>query len=165
MRIHRLIPTLMLACSLSVPAALAAQGVTTGAIGGTITDPAGNGIADVQIQVSNTSTGFATGTMSRAGGRFLIQGLEVGGPYTLTVRRIGFSPQTQTGLRVALSAVQRVDVKLVPQAVTISAVTVTASTADFSPTNTGTKSTVSDTMLQRLPTMKPGEFLTTTNEI
>lgn len=153
MRTHRLIPTLVLAALLSIPAALAAQGVTTGAIGGTVTDTAGNGLADVQVQVVNRSTGFTTGTMSRTGGRYLIQGLEVGGPYTLTVRRIGFAPQVQNDLRVGLSTVLKVDVKLVPQAVTISAVTVTVSTADFAPTNTGTKSTVSDTMLQRLPTI------------
>ena len=70
-----------------------AQGVTTGAISGTITNEQGQGVEAAQVQVVNRSNGSRTGTVTRSDGRFYIQGLEVGGPYTISVRRIGFTPR------------------------------------------------------------------------
>jgi hypothetical protein len=132
---------------------LEAQGVTTGAISGVVLDSAGTGLADAQIQVTNRSTGFTTATVSRAGGRFLAQGLEVGGPYSVTVRRLGFSPQTRNDLMVSLGENVRVEFRLQAQATALAAVQVVATPTDFSPSNQGTKTTLSDTALKRLPTL------------
>ncbi|MBA2687643.1 MAG: TonB-dependent receptor [Gemmatimonadaceae bacterium] len=132
----------------------AAQGVTTGAFAGTVTDANGAGIANAQVQVTNRSTGFSTGGLTREGGSFLVQGLETGGPYTVTVRRIGYQPITRDNLLIRLSTTTRVDLTLTQQAAQLSGVVVsaTASTSDITPTNTGTKTTLSDTIIQRLPT-------------
>ena len=43
--------------------------------------------ADAHIRVLNTTTGFAVEADAR-NGRFIVQGLEVGGPYVLLVRRV-----------------------------------------------------------------------------
>jgi hypothetical protein len=133
---------------------VAAQGVTTGAIAGTVTDENGAGIANAQVQITNRSTGFSTGGLTREGGNFVVQGLETGGPYSLTVRRIGYQPTTRDNLTVGLSTTTRVDLKMTQQAAQLSGVTVTAQsiTSDITPTNTGTKTTLSDTVIQRLPT-------------
>ncbi len=133
---------------------VAAQGVTTGAIAGSVTDANGAGIANAQVQITNRSTGFSTGGLTRDGGNYVVQGLETGGPYTLTVRRIGYQPTTRDGLVVGLSATTRVDIKLTQQAAQLSGVVVSAaaSTSDITPSNTGTKTTLSDTVVQRLPT-------------
>ncbi|HXG69292.1 MAG TPA: TonB-dependent receptor [Gemmatimonadaceae bacterium] len=131
----------------------AAQGVTTGAISGSVTGPDGQPIEGAQIQISNRSTGFTAGGITRSGGNFYIQGLEVGGPYTVTVRRIGFEPQSRTNVNVGLSSTSRTDFTLNQQATTLSQVVVTAGTVgEISPSATGTKTTVSDTVIQRLPT-------------
>ena len=45
--------------------ALSAQGVTTGAIAGTVTDPQGAPMAGAQVQIVNRSTGFRTGNRAR----------------------------------------------------------------------------------------------------
>ena len=130
-----------------------AQGITTGAITGTVTGSGGEPIEGAQVQISNRSTGFTAGGISRSGGIFFVQGLEVGGPYTISIRRIGFEPQTRNNLNVALSASTRADFTLTPQATTLSEVVVRAETsADISPSAVGTKTTVSDTVIQRLPT-------------
>jgi outer membrane receptor for ferrienterochelin and colicin len=130
-----------------------AQGITTGAITGTVTGSGGEAIEGAQVQISNRSTGFTAGGISRANGIFFVQGLEVGGPYTVSVRRIGFEPQTRNNLNVGLSASTRADFTLTPQATTLSEVVVRAETSsDISPSAVGTKTTVSDTVIQRLPT-------------
>src|SRR5688572_6358903 len=77
------------AASVGGSAALA-QGVTTGAISGTVTGTGGAPVEGAQIQISNRSTGFTTGGITREGGSYYIQGLEVGGPYSVSVRRIGY---------------------------------------------------------------------------
>jgi outer membrane receptor for ferrienterochelin and colicin len=138
----------------ATPVAGRAQGVTTGAITGRVTGAGGEGLEAVQIQIVNRSTGFTTGSMTREGGRYLVQGLEVGGPYRVTARRIGFQPQTEDSVRVGLSQATRVDFTLAAQATTLSSVTVRAAAGTESgPTNTGTRTTVSDTAMQRLPTL------------
>ena len=130
----------------------AAQGITTGAISGFVLDSAGNGIEGAQIQVTNPNTGFSARTMSRLGGRYQIQGLEVGGPYTITARRIGFNPQTNSNLTVGLTQNLRSDFRLSAQATTLSGIEV-RSTVDISPSSAGTRTIVSDSALARLPNL------------
>src|SRR5437870_873424 len=86
------------------PTRLTAQGVTTGAISGTVTDAAGKPVENAQVQITNRSTGYRSGAMTRATGYYYVQGLEVGGPYTVSVKRIGYSPSERNGVTVSLSS-------------------------------------------------------------
>ena len=65
-----------------------AQGVTTVAIRGTVQFADGSDPEGARIVVRSMATGFVLNTEARRG-RFLVQGLEAGGPYTITVRGIG----------------------------------------------------------------------------
>src|SRR5688572_22080600 len=94
---------------LLVAATLSAQGVTTGAISGTVTNEQGAGIGDAQIQITNTSSGYSTAATTRDNGYYFVQGLEVGGGYVVRVRRIGYEPQERNGVTVTLSRATRVD--------------------------------------------------------
>lgn len=132
----------------------AAQGVTTGAISGIITDVSGAPVPSAQVQVINRSTGATNGATTRDNGQYTVVGLEVGGPYTIVVRRIGFEPGQRDGLRVTLGQTTRLDLQLRPQAVALSTVTVTAANNPvISPTKTGVSTLVSDSALRRLPTL------------
>jgi outer membrane receptor protein involved in Fe transport len=139
--------------SVFMAGAASAQGVTTGAIAGTVTDPQGQPVAQAAVQVTNRGTGFTTSVRTRANGQYLVQGLEVGGPYTVAVRAIGFQPFSRDNVDVNLSEATRVNAQLVAQAVELSAVTVTGTvTADFAPTRQGVATQISDTLVQRIPT-------------
>src|SRR5437764_1457887 len=85
-----------IAALVSGTASVSAQGVTTGAVAGQVTDAGGRPIADVQIVIRNAQTGFQTGSFTRNDGRYRVQNLESGGPYTVTARRIGLQAQTQS---------------------------------------------------------------------
>jgi hypothetical protein len=139
--------------ALTLPNGLFAQGVTTGAITGTVTDAQGQPMASAQVQVTNRATGYSTGTITRSTGQYLIQGLETGGPYTVTVTSIGHEPVTRNDIFVRLSQSTRLDFNLNVQAVAIEGIDVTATRiADFTPTRQGVDVQISDTLVARIPT-------------
>src|SRR5262249_24362295 len=69
-----------------------AQGVTTAGIRGTVLGSHGETI-DAQVSVHHDATGYSVDVRAHAGQRFLVSGLEPGGPYTVTVRALGFQPE------------------------------------------------------------------------
>ena len=145
--------TVVAAVAFAFPAKLSAQGVTTGAIVGTVSTEKGQALDAAQISATSRTTGFVRGVLSRNDGRYSIPGLDVG-DYTVTVRRIGYQPQTVPAV-VTLSQSTRVDVTLHEQAAVLSGVVVTAETQDnvISPTHTGAVTMVTDSALRRLPSL------------
>src|SRR5258708_33182130 len=85
---------------------LQAQGVTTGAVAGTITDEAGKPVEGAIVKVVNRNSGFSASGQSRANGYFLVPNLESGGPYTVTVKRIGFVASERNNVVGALVPTQ-----------------------------------------------------------
>jgi outer membrane receptor for ferrienterochelin and colicin len=146
--------TMLLLGAAAAPANLAAQGITTGAIAGTVSDERGAPLSGVQIRIQNRTTGFVAGGLTREDGRYRVQNLEVGGPYSVTARRIGLQPDVKDNQFVPLSQTLVLDFKLTQTAAQLAGVTIISTTSqDFSPANTGTKTAVSDTTIQRLPTL------------
>jgi len=135
-------------------ARLAAQGVTTGAVSGTVTDPSGAPIEGAQVQIRNPRTGASAGGMTRSNGQFNIQGIEPDPGYSITVRRIGFEPATQNNVLVSLGQTTRSDFQLKQQSAVLETVSITAeATPVINPSKTGTGTTVGDSLLRRLPTL------------
>ncbi len=155
MRITRWICGALIAIPLLSPRAAESQGVTTGAVSGQVTNEQGLGLAEVQVQVRNATTGAAAGAMTRSDGRYFVQGLEVGGPYTVTVRRIGYAPQSKGNLRISLGQNVRTDFVLTTQTTQLAAVTVTAAAdnAVISTAHKGAATTINDSSVARLPTL------------
>lgn len=134
---------------------LGAQGITSGSIAGLVTDETGAPIENAQVSVTNRQTGVTLRGTTRDNGRYSIAGLEPGGPYTVTIRRIGFAPVTRDNINVPLGNAARVDVGLTHQAAVLAGVRVEAATNNniISPTKTGASTTISDSLLRRLPTL------------
>jgi outer membrane receptor protein involved in Fe transport len=132
-----------------------AQGVTTGALRGTVTDSVGNPVEGVTIRATNRATGYSAGAITRANGTYFIQGLEIGA-YSVTARRIGFEARTVDNVPVALSQTAVADFRLTQVVAQLQGVRVTATATaaeTFAPSNTGTKAVITDTTLQRFPTL------------
>jgi hypothetical protein len=135
-------------------ARLLAQGVTTGAVSGTVTDQNGNPVEGAQIQIRNPRTGHSSGAITRANGQYSIQGVEPDPGYTVTARRIGFEPVTRENRTVSLGQATREDFTLQQQSTVLSTVvTVAEATPVINPSKTGTGTTVGDSALRRLPTL------------
>lgn len=151
-RLARLATAFGFVLAAAVATDASAQGITTGAITGFVTDASGNALEGVQVSITNRTTGFTQRGLSREGGRYNLTSLEVGGPYTLEARRIGFQPHTRDGIQVQLSQTSRIDIRLEAQATQLSELEIRATTGEIiAPTNTGTKTTVSQQALERSP--------------
>jgi len=152
----RLFLTVAIALALvtGASARLLGQGITTGAVSGTVTDANGAPVEGAQVQVRNPRTGASAGGLTRANGQYNIQGIEPDPGYSLTVRRIGFEPQTQNNILVSLGQTTRTDFSLKQQSTVLETVTVSAeATPVINPSKTGTGTTVGDSLLRRLPTL------------
>jgi hypothetical protein len=151
----RLLLTVAMATALltGASARLLAQGITTGAISGTVTDPGGAPVEGAQIQVRNSRTGASAGGITRANGQFNVQGVEPDAGYSVTVRRIGFEPITRDNRVVTLGQTTREDFQLKPQSTVLETVTISGTNSIINPSKTGAGTTVGDSLLRRLPTL------------
>src|SRR5207237_867656 len=87
---------------------LYAQAVTTATMSGTVRSPEAVEVAGAYVVVTNRATGYAVET-EVVHGRYRVSGLEVGGPYLVRVRRIGYAPQERSGLFLTLDQQLEVD--------------------------------------------------------
>ncbi|HET9134323.1 MAG TPA: carboxypeptidase regulatory-like domain-containing protein [Gemmatimonadales bacterium] len=135
------------------PADAAAQGITTGAIGGTVTDSAGAPIAGATIRVTNPATGFVRVATTRENGRYIVAGLEIA-TYRVAAAAIGYGPLAKENIRVQLTQTARADFVMARQAVQLQELVVSGQqSVDFAPTRTGAQTVVSDSLVRRLPTL------------
>ncbi|HVT39290.1 MAG TPA: carboxypeptidase regulatory-like domain-containing protein [Gemmatimonadaceae bacterium] len=131
---------------------LLAQSMTTASINGSVSVGSGSDAEGAEVQVINRATGVVTRGRVHLG-RFSVHGLEVGGPYTLVVRRLGAREHVRDGLYLTLGQDLRIDVTLEPIAVTLQPTIVESFRASsLADTHAGLSSTVSDSLLRRLPT-------------
>jgi hypothetical protein len=108
------------------PVPLSAQGVTTGALGGIITDEAGAPIADAVVLAIHLPSGTQYRAVARSGGAYDIPNMRIGGPYRVTVTFVGFEPRTEDDITVNLGQSFRLDFRLTRRPVQLQEITVTA---------------------------------------
>ncbi|HEX8906459.1 MAG TPA: carboxypeptidase regulatory-like domain-containing protein, partial [Longimicrobiaceae bacterium] len=132
-----------------------AQGVTTSALAGRVTNEQGQPAVGVQVVATNTRTGTEYRVVTRSDGRYLLQGMQPGGPYRVVVSGMGYTTQTRADINLALSQTEQIDFRLAAQAVALQALTVTAEDrgAVISPGRTGAAAVISDSAITRLPTI------------
>lgn len=129
----------------------AAQGVASGSVRGTVRAPDGNGLDGASVRVVNTATGF-TVRAQVLGERFLVQGLEPGGPYVVEVRHVGFLPQRSRPLRLTLGEPLELAFVLRPAAVQLETVEVTGMEPGTH-AGGGVATTVPEALVHALPTL------------
>lgn len=152
--VHRIPPLLILIGSLSTaPLPLVAQGVSTASLEGVVRATDGSDVDLARVSITNGATGFTVEAHVRHG-RFLVQGLEIGGPYSIEVERLGFRTQRIAGLFLQLGEPQRLEVILDPAPIAVDTLRVRAA-APVPQVNThgGTATTISDSVLHRLATL------------
>src|SRR4029450_13526409 len=139
-------------------APVAAQGVTTGAVAGVVTDDQQRPVAGASVIAIHEPSGSTYETTTRADGRFSIPGMRVGGPYTVTVAFTGagtaaFEPFTQSEVQVNLGVAT--DLPITVRSISVQeTVTVTAqSDTVFSSARTGAATSVSRSEIALLPTI------------
>ena len=135
-----------------LPRLLAAQGVTTASIQGTVFSADRAPIAGARVRVTNLSNGGRWEIAIRSSGGYLFEDVVVGGPYRIEVHAPGFAPQAQTGIMLALNQRLVADFTLLPATVELTSLTVEG-TADpvLNPGRTGPAEVISAARIATLP--------------
>jgi outer membrane receptor protein involved in Fe transport len=154
----RLPALVALLAALWAPAGAAAQGVTTGALSGTVLDSLQQPIAGANVIAIHEPSGTSYETTTRADGRYSIPAMRVGGPYSVTVAYVGgagtaFEPQTQTDITVNHGVATDLDFTVTAIAVTESITVTGVVDPIFSSNRTGAATAVNRSELASLPTV------------
>ena len=129
-----------------------AQGVTSASITGTVTQDGGQPLEGATVVVTNTATGQHFQVLSRAGGRYAIENLPPGGPYTVEVRSIGFQAGRRVGVHLELGQRFNSDFTLSQAVVQVQEITVQGLQDPLiNQGRTGSASSVSSTAIATLP--------------
>jgi hypothetical protein len=108
-----------------LPSILSAQ-VTTGAMSGVVTSTDGEAVVGATVTAVHEPSQTQYGAVVREGGSFNISNMRVGGPYTVTVRSIGYRDGEEQDVYVNLNQTVRSDFELVSEAIEVAAIEVIA---------------------------------------
>ncbi|MHB9056484.1 MAG: carboxypeptidase regulatory-like domain-containing protein, partial [Paludibacteraceae bacterium] len=132
-------------------AALNAQ-VTTSSMSGKVTDAEGAVIGAV-VTATHMPSGTTYGTVTNLEGRFNLNGMRVGGPYTVVVSYIGYGTNTTNNITLSLGENYPLNVALSEESSTLDEVVVTAARTKFTTEKTGAVTNITNTQITNLPTV------------
>jgi hypothetical protein len=127
---------------------------TTCQILGTVTDGK-SGLNGASVVALHVPTGTKYSTTTRKDGRYNLPGLRIGGPYIVSVTFVGFKPDKQDSINLLLGQDYTADFSLIAQSNVLAEVTVTTTLQNkiFSSSHTGSQEIITNSEIQRLPTI------------
>jgi hypothetical protein len=143
--------TVML-CLFILPGLITAQGMTSAAFNGLITDSDGNPIVGATVTALHTPTGTIYTAVSRMDGLYNIPAVRVGGPYTVKVAMDPFKPQELQGITLKLGEDRNLKFKLALETI-FEEITVNASNPIISEGRTGAAQNVSTSIIESMPSI------------
>ncbi|MFC2102889.1 TonB-dependent receptor domain-containing protein [Bacteroidota bacterium] len=133
---------------------LYAQGVTTSAMNGIVTDENGNPLPNANVIAVHQPSGTQYGISTRVNGNYDLLKMRPGGPYTVTISFVGYTPQSEENIILKLSQNLELNFKLLPTEVEISGVTVVGERSSIlSGSRTGATQNVTSEDISKLPTI------------
>jgi hypothetical protein len=121
---------------------------------GTITDSKGAELPGATVIAVHTPTNTQYVAPTNSDGRFNIQNMRIGGPYTVKVTFVGYNDFTRTGINLTLAENFRLDVKLGESSAQLAEVTVTGTQNPvINADRTGAATTIQRQQIERLPTL------------
>ena len=97
---------------LVLPVADSAGQGTTASITGTVEAEEGEALPGVNVVAVHQPTGTQYGVATNANGRYTIQGMRVGGPYTVTASFVGYQSTRREGIQLQLDQTREVNFQL-----------------------------------------------------
>ncbi|MBK9458873.1 MAG: carboxypeptidase regulatory-like domain-containing protein [Sphingobacteriales bacterium] len=134
--------------------ALFAQGSTTAALGGTVSDTKGETLVGASVTATHTRTGAQYATVSNIDGRYTLLNMAVGGPYTITVSYVGYTDQKSDNVYLSLGQTLRLDIMMQENAQELQTVEVLADkNAVIDGGRNGAETNVGKRQIATLPTL------------
>ncbi len=130
------------------------QGTTTAAMNGVISDKTGAGLPGATVIAVHTPTNTQYVVPTNSDGRFNLQNMRVGGPYTVKVSFVGYRDVQRDGIFLSLGQNLRFDVKLDDASTELNEVTVSGRRDPvMNSDHTGANTTIQREQIERLPTI------------
>ena len=110
--------------------------VTTSSVSGKITDAQGE-VIGATIQAIHVPSGTVYGAITNEAGRYTIDGMRAGGPYTIKVSFVGYDTKTVEGVQLQLGETFRYNAQIQESVEMLQEAVVTANAVDASKTGAG----------------------------
>ncbi len=131
-----------------------AQGLSTSAISGSITDTKGEALPGATVVAVHVPSGTKYGTVTNISGNYVLPAVRVGGPYKITITFVGYKDTVKEGVIANLGSPANVNVKLSEEGTQLDEVVVkSAKSSIFSSDRTGAATGVVKEQIQALPTI------------
>ncbi|MGM9736674.1 MAG: carboxypeptidase regulatory-like domain-containing protein [Candidatus Cryptobacteroides sp.] len=128
--------------------------VTTASLGGRIIDKAGVPVVGAAVVATHTPSGTVYGVITNAEGRYAINGMRAGGPYSVEVSCLGYRTVTVTDVTLQLAETTSLNASLDDNAELLSeAIVVSNAASKFSAEKTGAATNISSQQITSLPTV------------
>ena len=105
------------------------------------------------IQVVHVPSGTRYATVTNADGRYTIQGMRVGGPYTIKVSYIGYQPTEISNVTLQLGETYNQNFKMAEDASILGEVVISGKGSKFTAEKTGASTNISNTQIMNMPTI------------
>ncbi len=128
--------------------------VTTSKIQGVVSDDTSAGLFGANVVVKHLPTGTVSGTITMESGRYSLQNLRIGGPYTINISYVGFKTIEYTDVYLNLGTAFDLDVIMESESEQLGEVVITGGKSTiFNSDRTGAETSVGNRELTKLPTI------------
>lgn len=127
--------------------------VTTSSLSGKVTDPDKEAIIGATVQAIHEPSGTRYGAITNIDGRYTIQGMQAGGPYSVEVSYIGYQTMMYKDVTLQLGEVYNLNVQMKESSELLEEVVVTAQKTKFASEKTGATTNISNTQIASMPSV------------
>jgi hypothetical protein len=128
--------------------------VTTSSLGGRIADESGSVAVGVTVVATHMPSGTRYAAVTNNDGRYTIQGMRPGGPYTVEISYVGYKTMNFTDITLQLGDLYNLSTELTEEAVQLEDIVIVASASSaFAGEKFGSSTNISSRNIQSLPTI------------
>ncbi len=131
--------------------ALHAQ-ITTSSMTGRVTDTQGT-IVGATIVATHIPSGTTYGTITNVDGRFILNGMRVGGPYKVEISFVGYGKNIIDDIILSLGETYVLNVKMQEEMIELKEFVVSAEKTRFTTERTGATTNISNQQMNSMPTI------------
>lgn len=143
----------LVAMLLTISLSVVAQVTTSSMAGKVSVQDSREEIIGATVQVLHEPSGTRYTAVTNVNGRFAIQGMRTGGPYSVTVSYIGFQTKTLKGITLQLGETYNLDVWLSENATDLQEVVISGRASKFAGEKTGASTNINNEQLMMMPTL------------
>ena len=146
--------TLCLLCTVMFMGVSAFAQVTTSALGGKVTDNAGQPVVGAAVVATHEPSGTVYGVVTNEEGRYAINGMRSGGPYKVEISCLGYQTLAYTDVTLQLAETFALNGSLNEDSEMLGeAMVVAAPASKFAAEKTGAATNISSEQINSLPTV------------